>query len=138
LDVVRWIDRDSRARILVEQFEAFLEGRYAELCKGWGEPVPPWAWMNLLAHASEDRLRAAADSSDGEQWQRARRFVAGELVDLVDTRRRSLATIQRRVLVPFELRAIESSGGRDRPVPTGRLVNDLLEALSADRAHLRA
>jgi hypothetical protein len=136
---MRWLDRDPLGRALVDDWEAFLEGRYPELCEQRRDAVPPWAWLNLPSHGSEGALRmVAATPPDAERWRRARAFVAGEVVGMVDVGRADLVTLQRCVLVPFELRMMSPARRANGSAPLGRLVNDLLEALSDKRAHLRA
>jgi hypothetical protein len=99
-----WRERSTSASGLVEECEAFIDGQAAELAGAWGMPVPVWGWMNLLAHGTEDELRDEATSHPGcDRWRQARAFVAGELVDLIDAGRVSLAEFQRDVLMPLEL-----------------------------------
>ena len=98
-----WRRRDPDDIALVEGSEAFLAGSYVELCESRGKAVPVWAWMNLLAHGTEDQLRAVTVQHHGGLWHRARRLVAIELVDLIAAGRVSLSEFQREVLVPLEL-----------------------------------
>jgi len=95
---------DALGEELVEECESFLGGDYVERCETRGASVPPWAWMNVLAHGTEAEIRAAAanrpEHDDGRQ---ALAFVAGELVDLIDDGRVDLEAFQRDVLVPLEL-----------------------------------
>jgi len=136
---MRWLDRDPLGRALVEEWEAFLQGGYAELCERRREAVPRWAWLNLPSHGSETLLRTAVTAPpDAERWRRARAFVAGEVVGMVEVGRAELVTLQRRILVPFELRMMSPARGANGPEPLGRLVNELLDALSDKRAQLRA
>jgi hypothetical protein len=136
---MRWLERNAVGRALVEECEAFLEGRYAELCEQRDGTVPQWAWLNLPAHGAPEALRAAAAAPPhAERWRRARAFVAGEVIAVVDRGRADLATLQQQVLVPFEQRTISIARRTGASPPLGRAVNDLLEALSDKRAHLRA
>src|SRR4051812_6855776 len=50
---------------LAAECEAFLAGRYAAHAGALGARVPVWAWVNVLAHASEDGIAALAA---GEPW----------------------------------------------------------------------
>ena len=89
---------------LAEECVAFLAGGYVESCEGGQNPVPVWAWMNVLAHGTEAELRAAAlDRPHDDPGHQARAFVAGELIDLIDAGCLDLETFQREVLVPLEL-----------------------------------
>ena len=125
---MRWRERSTSAAGLVEECEAFIDGQAAELAGAWGVPVPVWAWMNLLAHGTEDELRDEAAALPGsDRWRQARAFVAGELVDLIDAGRVSLAEFQREVLMPLEL-DVMSCRAADQWSP-GQLAAGLLDAL---------
>ena len=96
--------RDPQAMVFIAECEAFLEGRFAEMMEAAGIAPPPWAWMNLLAHGTEDELRAAAAPGSGsEGWRAARAYVAGEMLDAIDNGRTTLHHLQHDVLVPVEL-----------------------------------
>jgi hypothetical protein len=128
-----WRRNDPEAAGLVEECEAFLAGTYAELCESRGERVPVWAWMNLLAHGTEDQLRTSvAPHPSCCRWRQARRFLAGELLDVTTSDRVSLADFQRDVLVPIELDVL-SCPGADHWRP-GQLVSGLLDALPDKRS----
>lgn len=93
---------------LVAACEAFLEGRYAEHLERRGLRVPPWAWVNLLAHGTAAELDAArrvlADGEGpGAAWRAARAFLAREVLEAAQAAGTDLADLQRRVLVPLEL-----------------------------------
>lgn len=119
-----WSDRRSVAErpcdhreitdVLVSESEAFLLGRYAEYVDARAEPVPVWAWTNLLAHGTlEDLSRAAAGVHGGwssqRRWRVARALAASEVVDAV-RQGASLADVQRDVLVPAELAIADDRG----------------------------
>jgi hypothetical protein len=58
---------------LVDDCEAFLAGSYAEQLLHRDERVPVWAWANLLAHGTEEAIRAAArQPAPAPPWVRAR------------------------------------------------------------------
>ena len=98
---------DPLGEALVEECEAFLAGGYVERCEARQNPVPGWAWMNVLAHGTEADLRAAAlDRPHDDAGHQARAFVAGELIDLIDAGCLDLETFQCEVLVPLELDVI--------------------------------
>ena len=40
-----------------DECEAWLSGEWAEYLAAHGEEVPPWAWLNRVAHCSEQVLR---------------------------------------------------------------------------------
>jgi hypothetical protein len=133
---VSWRRDDPEAAELVEDCEAFLDGLYAELCESRGAPVPVWAWMNLLAHGTEEQLRTCViPHPSGSAWHQARRFLACELLDATTGGRTSLAELQRDVLVPIELDVL-SCPGADHWQP-GQLVSGLLGALPDKRSRPR-
>lgn len=96
--------QDPAEIALVEESQAFLDGRYAELAASSDERVPVWAWMNLLAHGTEAELRIAASQLlVAEGWRQARAFLAGEVVNVIDAGLMPLSQVQRDILVPLEL-----------------------------------
>jgi hypothetical protein len=120
----RWGDRRAAVEqptyeppiteVLVADCEAFLLGRYAEHVESRSEPVPVWAWTNVLAHGSrEDLLRAAGEAhggwSAGRRWRLARALVASEVLHAVNSGA-SLVDVQRDVLAPIELAIADDRG----------------------------
>jgi hypothetical protein len=115
---------------LVEECESFLAGDYVTACERRGQPVPVWAWMNVLAHGTELELRAAAANRPPEdEGRQALAFVAGELVELIEDGRVDLETFQREVLVPLELDVL-ACPSTTQWTP-GQLVSGLLGTLPA-------
>lgn len=89
---------------LVEECEAFLGGRYAELLESRGRRVPVWAWINVLAFGTPHALRQVAnDDVGGDAWRQARAFLASEVLGLVEHGSVSLAEVQRDIFIPLEL-----------------------------------
>lgn len=118
---------------LAEECTAFLIGRYADLLSTDGMPVPVWAWLNLLAHGTQDELRrAACDLATCDGWAQARAFMAGEVCDAIDSGPAILDQLQRHVLVPLELEvaACPSASRWSSPQLVGRLVSELPESSS--------
>jgi hypothetical protein len=86
----------------------FLGGTYAEYQLDRGEPVPTWAWLNVLAHGRMPQLErvtqeVVAFDCRAERWLAARRFLAGEVLDLVHDDGSRLVALQSAVLWPWEL-----------------------------------
>ncbi|MDY7100694.1 MAG: hypothetical protein S0880_05855 [Actinomycetota bacterium] len=69
--------------------------------------VPPWAWLNVLAHGTLHDLRGVDDRlgarRDPQRWGQARAYLAGEVLAAVGCDDEALAALQRNVLVPIEL-----------------------------------
>ncbi len=93
---------------LASDCEAFLDGRLAEQFEQRGQPVPVWAWTNLLAHGTEEDLASERTAPsphvggvDGRWWA-ARSYLAGSVLD-ASVRSGGLEALQARVLVPLEL-----------------------------------
>jgi hypothetical protein len=86
---------------LVDECEAFLSGHLAERLSTDG-PLPAWVWINLLAHASEEELRAECKRTPRGLWEAHRARLAGEVLDLAATSG-SLGDLQRQALIPLEL-----------------------------------
>ena len=92
------------AVVLVAECDAFLGGRSAEMIEAAGLAPPPWAWMNLLAHGTEEQLReAASEIHRTVGWRVPRAYVAGEMLQAIDQGRTTLRQLQWDVLVPLEL-----------------------------------
>jgi hypothetical protein len=105
----KWRRDDRRmAAQLVDDTEAFLSGRLVERAEAHGELVPVWAWTNLLAHGSEEDLRAEiAMRLQGRdramrQWHEARSYLATDVLRQAE-QYRSLEEVQEAVLMPLEL-----------------------------------
>lgn len=102
---LRWPDGQQ----LVRESEAFLFGRLAEELEAAHEPIPGWAWLNMLAQGSPRQLRAMAGGAllrqfeAAEAWERGLCFLAREILALVDEHRCTVEDLQRQVLVPLEL-----------------------------------
>lgn len=96
------------AALLAAASEDFLAGRLVEHDEFNGQPVPVWAWTNLLAHGSEQDLRAISDapqlrrSRTEKQWQKARSYLANEVLLSAESNG-TLSRVQKSVLVPLEL-----------------------------------
>lgn len=107
---MRWCRRRvdaAGAGGLATESEAFLQGRFAELVEAQGEPVPVWAWTNLLAHGRAVDLRQASDvgrlgRAPSRRWRAAQGYLAVEVLEAAE-RLGSLAEVQASVLVPLEL-----------------------------------
>ncbi len=124
-------------RGLVAECEAFLTGHFALYLGQQSRLVPPWAWLNTLAHGSEDDITALATGNPQPPgptspatalWHEALAFLAHELMGQVTRRGLPLAELQRSTLVPLELEL----AGRRVPVSTkpGELVARVLRALA--------
>ena len=104
----------TRNRAWEEEFvaecEVFLSGHYAQWLAEENRTVPVWAWLNVLAHGSDDDITALATGEPPSRrsqsacvWQQALAFLAQELTSQATRRGYSLADIQRSTLVPLEL-----------------------------------
>jgi len=131
-----WTTRSrSWERELVAECEAFLCGHYAQYLRNENRPVPVWAWLNVLAHGSEEDITAVAasdpprrTSSNTAVWNQALAFLAQELMSQATVRGRPLADLQRSTLVPLEL---ELAGLRAPPsVEPAKVVSSVLSALA--------
>lgn len=104
---VQGLSDRRRARALAADCEAFLTGHLADRLEEAGQRVPPWAWMNLVAHGSRHDLHAEraahlpADLPAG-RWHGMRSLLAAEVLGMAD-RCSSLIELQHEVLVPLEL-----------------------------------
>jgi hypothetical protein len=86
--------------------ELYLTGRYGGHLEDRALPRPVWVWLNPLAHGTAAELAAVtAEPGDhtGGSWASAQQFLAGEVLAVVEHDPERLRTLQRDVLVPFEL-----------------------------------
>lgn len=127
---------DCDVQLIVET-EAFLSGRILTYLRRAGCPVPGWARLNAFAHGDFHRIqqvRRTCDANPGlpngwqgevwavpdpledswraglleeDAWRRAERVLVDEILALADGDLEKLHCIQRRTLVPLELRLIE-------------------------------
>jgi len=113
--------REGRERLLtaassrlIADTEAFLSGDYANHLGRHGDAVPGWAQLNALAHGDLESLwrslrppttrrRATSVVRIEEAWRSARKLLAGEILELVQSDPGTLSQVQRCVLVPLEL-----------------------------------
>lgn len=131
------VEQRRMAEALATESASFLIGTYAETLASHGLAVPAWAWTNLLAHGTEEDLRRQAHALERgllhmRAWLAARGYLAAELVDRMD-RGASLATLQREVLVPFELRLITKA--RTQPRSALSVTQWVVEVRTALAAH---
>jgi hypothetical protein len=130
--------QDRGASAVIAACEALLEGRYVEELEEWGHPahpIPPWAWMNMLAHGNHEALRRAARERPlrlrrAHMWHRARSYLAGEILDAT-TRAGSRRSLQSAVLVPLELELMLR--GRTAPLAPGKWAARVLSAIDTYR-----
>ena len=97
----------QRGENVLPEIEALLGGTYVEYLEHRGRRVPPWAWINLLAHGNEEALRSATRAHrrpflNVSLWRHARSYLAGEVLE-VARHVGSLEVVQATALVPLEL-----------------------------------
>jgi hypothetical protein len=106
---------------VADEAAAYLDGRLLEClrAKGAGGIVPPWIWLNAVAHGDQERIAwLASDRSPGSAgWRGARAALADELLRVADGDPVEVARLQRDVLVPLEM----SLADRRDLVPAGLL-----------------
>jgi hypothetical protein len=103
---------------LASECEAFLAGRFAGLFERRGEPVPSWAWLNPLAHASRDQIERLAAMAGpprrlGQRlcdWREAVATLATDLLRLAPDDQ-SLRGLQLAALLPVELALMGDTAG---------------------------
>jgi hypothetical protein len=99
---------------LADEAAAFLAGRLLESQRatGAGGRVPPWLWLNAIAHGDMELLRGLAQpgrSAGGPvgSWRSVRAALARELLERSAGDNDLLADLQRTALVPLECRLTE-------------------------------
>lgn len=121
-----------------DECEAFLSGCLDRYLTEHGRPVPDWARLNRLAHATEAelwRMAGALDPPPWEEpeWSRAVAILAGALHYLSATTGRSLRQLQDACLVPLELRLIGGRGAHAAIGPEELIGTVLAELQRPDR-----
>ncbi len=119
---------------LADECEAFLAGRYPHHLFASGAAIPPWAWLNPLAHAQPGALVAIArhQPDPGESiatWSGAIGRLASEILELTGQDRIALRRLQLNLLVPLELRLAAGGDDPDAPTEPEQLLDRVLELL---------
>jgi len=128
---------NKAGRAALNEFDAFLGGRYIDYLLQNGLAVPTWAWVNEVAHATHDELEAIAaetryreDQPLALAWQRAIGAIARQLVAEADGDDCRLQELQTQVLVPVELALAQDW---DRPVHPAKVRDLVLWTLASRR-----
>jgi hypothetical protein len=94
----------------VTDVEAFLLGRSVEYFREHHQPVPPWAWLNTVAHRAPgtmDELRVSAVKEKGGTADGAGRTavetIATALWRQTGGDAAAIGALQRQFLIPLEL-----------------------------------
>jgi hypothetical protein len=130
---MRW-RKNSKQRFedtaIVREAQALLDGTVRTVSYPQWRRVPPWAYINQLAHADAGTLvRLAKDSATlpPTSWDSACAFLAGELLALASGGR-ELVEVQR-ALVPLELDLLDKIDPAN--LTPAMLVRRAFEALAA-------
>jgi hypothetical protein len=119
-------DPPTESERLVQECEAFLEGHWANALDAFGQPIPPLAWLNLLAHGSIRDITAAshwsASHSVVDMTARILRVASSEEV---------LRELQWEALVPLELELLGSKEAAS--LDTQMLQRSVLDAVESFR-----
>lgn len=119
--------------------EAFLEGRLVEHLIAAGRPVPAWAVLNKLAHASPQELadlimihgRSASEPEVEEPtWLAAQKSLAARLVSNAPVPD-EITYLQHQRLIPLESWLIERS--KTQTVTPRQVITAASDALDKDR-----
>ncbi len=114
---------------------AFLQGRFAQLLEARHRTVPPWAWLNQVAHGDPELLQELAGQSHparqlGQpawEWPQAMADLAAELFWLVGDDPTALHQLQLEALIPLELELM--GHGPQWAIGPSRLLGDAKAAL---------
>jgi hypothetical protein len=101
----------SAGLVLVEECEAYLEGRYLEWLENAGKPIPAWAWLNGLAHGEPAVVMALAtrrgNRNDPIQLVAD---LASAVLHRMDQHADSLTAVQESRLQPLEVKLHQYAG----------------------------
>ena len=128
---------------VAEEADAFLRGRLLQQMRrcGWHGQVPPWLWLNALAHGERSTVvvlstydpvfaafqPGAPDEPGDLAWRRAQARIAAELLARSHGSDALLRLLQQRVLVPLEL----AVGDETTPARLVEVAVDELRAVQA-------
>ena len=115
--------------------EAFLQGAYVEYLDSDGSIIPTWAWLNVLAHGTEDQIRSLATgtasqyeaAARGTEWHSIVSLLAVETLGQARATGRSVSEIQQSILVDVELALARE--GHKRWLRPGEVVGRTMAAL---------
>jgi hypothetical protein len=118
----RWGHRgpsSSDLEELVGETAAFLLGKSPEIFSRRSERIPPWAWLNPLAHQEPSAVRAFARSAPGAgyregSWESAMSQLAQAMVELACGDEPTIRDLQDECLLPLELLLLTPVGPRIR------------------------
>ena len=124
---------------VADEAGAFLDGHLVESMKSAGTTVPPWMWLNAVAHGDQERLAWLASdlggaavggsgAAGGSGWRWARARLAAELLSAGNGDAAVVAALQRDVLVPLEL-----SLSHSEDLSPGALVDIVVAELACSR-----
>jgi len=124
-------EEGGAGRGLGDECDAFLAGEWAEYRRARGHEVPPWAWLNRVAHAPahvlELAFRIPARGRETDEWTRLRTCVVASLFRQADENRMTVTELQGAALVPIELVLFSTD---DPPRSNPELLVLILAALS--------
>ena len=115
--------------IVIGEARAILQGRVVDQLWAAGDAIPPWAWLNALAHRPIDEigdLVGVACDQPGDRWADA---VVDIALDLGQATPAAAAQIQAELFVPAHLEAL---AGRIAPDGPGQLVRAVRRRLASD------
>ncbi|HEY3810078.1 MAG TPA: hypothetical protein VGL49_01495 [Acidimicrobiales bacterium] len=123
----------EEAAAVVAEATAVVEGRAADLYRAQRRPVPPWAWLNAVAHRPPERPGTAASPADtsDDAWATAAAGIAACLLDAGPER---AARVQTTLLVTLELEALRRPGWPTRPGAVLSATQRLLDQLASAEA----
>jgi hypothetical protein len=96
---------------VTDEATSFLQGHALErLRMPRSQPRPAWQWLNAVIHGSLFAVVRVACHDDGadrypdSDWIQARARLACELLEICSNDEPTMRDLQRRALIPFELR----------------------------------
>ena len=127
--------RSDCGRCLIVETRAFLTATAADEFARRGVDVPPWAWLNRIAHAEPETVLHTALGPTSEGCGGLIAFLAREVVVTARGDPAGIADIQRRVLVPLELELLSKANVEYSPSELAIRVLDGLDEREAHRSN---
>lgn len=127
---------ESPEKQTVDGASAFVTGSYARFLQRTEGQLPPWAWLNVLAHGTKMQILEVAvgrskDLPRGRRymaWRQAAQFVAIEMLDRSRFSSSALQAMQVEMLQPLEERMMRTC--RSVPRTPAQLVAVALSAMA--------
>jgi hypothetical protein len=118
--------RGRGKRDLVQECEAFVTGSYYEVLLQQHQPIPPWAWVNALAHGARCEVERIAGLPPARPDSMAfLSYMACEVLLHASADDATLRHVQESTLIPLEMDLLREPAPCDQRSLAKRVRDDL-------------